>query len=137
MKIFLLWIFLFSSLSSVAQNTVIMKQDSLLNTRTNTGYHTLANNNTQNQDGTIDNIINYVNPVGNNFVFSVNSKKQIRLTVEIYSILGQRSMIKQFYPGKELSKFTMDVSSLSRGMYIVRFTDKSHQINLTRKLLKE
>lgn len=135
MRKFLLFIFLFSFLSSIAQDSLKMVNYSVLNKKINTSYQTQAN--TQSQKGNIDSIVGYVNPVGNNFVFSVDLKNQTFLTIEIFSILGQRRMIKHFNPGKGISKFSMDVSSLPRGLYIVRFTDKNRQISLTRKLLKE
>ena len=135
MKKFLLWIFLFSFLSSTAQDSLKIVNYRTGNDVNNTSYRIQAT--AQNQEEKVDNIVNYVNPVGNNFVFSVDSKSQTYLTVEIFSILGQSRMIKHFELGRGVSKFTMDVSSLPRGLYIVRFSDKNSQISLTRKLLKE
>lgn len=78
----------------------------------------------------------FVNPVGNNFDFTVNSSKRAPLTVEIFSILGQKSAEKKFLPEKGLSRFSIDVGNLPRGMYIVRFTDENRHLSFTRKLLK-
>ncbi len=135
MRKFLLSIFLFSFLSATAQDSLNMGNYNALNKGVSTNYQTRAK--AQNQEEYSDSIVNYVNPVGNNFVFTVDSKTQTYLTVEIFSILGQSRMLKHFNPGIGISKFSMDVSSLPRGLYIVRFTDKSRQISLTRKLLKE
>lgn len=137
MRKYLLCIFLFSFLYSTAQGTLKNTQLNPIKSGKSASYKTLASNDIQNQDGSIDNIVNYVNPVGNRFVFTVKSKKQTHLTVEIFSILGQRSLSKNFNPGKGISKFSMDVSGLPRGLYIVRFTNNNYRISLTRKLLKE
>ena len=133
MRKLLLWIFLFSFLSSTAQDSLKTVNFSA----SNSGNYTInrIQTETQHQDG--DAIVNYVNPVGNEFVFTINSKKPAYLTIEIFSILGQRNTIKHFSLGKGVSKFSVDVSNLPRGLYIVRFTDRNNQINLTRKLLKE
>lgn len=137
MRKFLLFIFLFSFLFAAAQDTLKMVNGNMLTNKKYGSYNISKNNNLQNSDVSEDTIVGYVNPVGNNFVFAVNSKQQTYVTVEIFSILGQRSMIKRFNTGKGLSKFSMDVSTLPRGMYIVRFTDKNGRISLTRKLLKK
>ncbi|MBE0651615.1 MAG: T9SS type A sorting domain-containing protein [Bacteroidales bacterium] len=90
-----------------------------------------------NSETTVDfDIFHFVNPVNNTFIFTVNSEKALPLKVEIFSILGQRALMKQFYPAKGFSKFTMDVSGLPRGLYIVRFTDENRHLSFTRKLLK-
>lgn len=137
MKKFLLWIFLFSFLSCAAQNKLTTRQDSVSNYGNVSHIYTGANSNYFEKIGNINNIINYNNPVDDNFIFTVNLQKQTRLTVEIYSILGIRNIVKHFEIGKGISKFSIDVSSLPRGMYIVRFTDKNRDISLTQKLLKE
>jgi exonuclease III len=79
----------------------------------------------------------FVNPVGNTFDFTVSSEGTAPLTVEIFSILGQKVMTKRFFLTKGLSKFSVDMGSLPRGMYIVRFSDENRHLNFTRKLLKK
>ncbi len=79
----------------------------------------------------------FVNPVGNRFDFSVSSEKTAPLKVEIFSILGQRMLVKQFQTSHGTSQFSLDMTNLPRGMYIVRFTDQNRNLTFTRKLLKK
>lgn len=81
--------------------------------------------------------IHFVNPVANNFTFNVNLEKRTPLTVEIFSILGQKIITKHFFTDQGISNISLDVSNLRKGLYIVRFTDKNRDMSFTRKMLKE
>lgn len=88
------------------------------------------------RDTNFDNV-SFANPVGNNLEFTIDANKKTPLTVEIFSILGQRSLMKHFLPGPGQSRFNINVSDLPKGMYIIRFTDESRHFRFTRKLLKK
>ncbi len=79
--------------------------------------------------------LNFTNPVDNVLNFKVDAAKTTSLNVEVFSLLGQKVMQQKFFVSKGDSQQTMDVSSLIKGLYIVRFTE-SNGHRFSRKLLK-
>jgi len=79
--------------------------------------------------------LNFTNPVNNALNFKVDAAKITSLKVEVFSLLGQKVMQRKFSVPKGHSHRTMDVSSLLKGLYILRFTE-SNGHSFSRKLLK-
>ncbi len=79
--------------------------------------------------------LDFTNPVNNVLNFKVNAAKTTSLKVEVFSLLGQKVMQREFSVSKGDSQLTMDVSNLFKGLYILRFTE-SNGHSFSRKLLK-
>jgi endonuclease/exonuclease/phosphatase family metal-dependent hydrolase len=79
--------------------------------------------------------LDFTNPVNNVLNFKVDAAKTTSLKVEVFSLLGQKVMQRKFSISKGNSQQTMDVSSLIKGLYILRFTE-SNGHSFSRKLLK-
>lgn len=79
--------------------------------------------------------LNFTNPVNNVLNFKMDAAKTTALKVEVFSLLGQKVMQRDFSVSKGHSHRTMDVSSLLKGLYILRFTE-SNGHSFSRKLLK-
>ena len=71
----------------------------------------------------------YPNPVSD--VLNIKNQAVGKITIEIYSILGKNIIKKSF----NSSNFTLNVSTLNRGIYILKLTEDNHTI--TRKLIKK
>jgi len=81
--------------------------------------------------------IRFTNPVSSTAHFTVQVRNQANLLVEVYSLLGQREMHHQFSLDRGWQHFNMDMSSLPKGLYIVRFTDQKRNIRYSQKLIKQ
>lgn len=70
----------------------------------------------------------YPNPTVGNYIQIINKE---RVTVKIYSILGKELLKKTIYPENS----QLDISSINRGIYIVKISNNSSSI--TRKFIKK
>ncbi|MDA9008191.1 endonuclease [Flavobacteriaceae bacterium] len=70
----------------------------------------------------------YPNPTVGNYIQIINKEK---VTVKIYSILGKELLKKTIYPENS----QLDISSINRGIYIVKISNNSSSIN--RKFIKK
>jgi endonuclease/exonuclease/phosphatase family metal-dependent hydrolase len=81
--------------------------------------------------------VRFTNPVSNQVNFTVHVNHEAKLSVEIYSLLGQSELKKQFTLDRGWQHFNMNISSLPKGLYIVRFTEKDKHISYSQKLIKQ
>jgi len=79
--------------------------------------------------------LSFTNPVKNVFSFNVNADKSMTLQVEVFSLVGKKVMQRQYSLEKGQSQQTMNIGSLPKGLYILRFTE-SNGHSFSRKLLK-
>ena len=79
--------------------------------------------------------IQFRNPVADRLNLRFNVNKPTTATIEIYSLLRQQILMKKERLQKGRNQLDMNVSSLLKGMYIVRFTD-GDGLSQSRKMLK-
>jgi len=79
--------------------------------------------------------LKFSNPVKDVLNFSVHVSKPLTLRVEVFSLVGKKVMQEQFSLPQGISKQTMDVDNLPKGLYILQFTEPNG-VSFTRKLLK-
>lgn len=79
-----------------------------------------------NNEGNIENLTIYPNPVSDGKLYIV-TKNNITKQIEIYNVLGKK-ILSETISGKEL-----DVSKIKSGIYIIKITENS--IITTRKLI--
>lgn len=80
-------------------------------------------------------VIQLASPVVNQLNLRLGVNKTTVVTIEIYSLLGQRMMMKKQLLQSGHNRIEMNVSSLPKGMYIVRFTD-GDGLSQSRKVIK-
>ena len=79
--------------------------------------------------------LSFANPVNNTLDLKIDAARQTKLTMEVFSLVGQKVMQKEFMVSQGFSRQAIDVSHLQKGLYILRFTEPDGY-NLSRKLLK-
>ncbi len=79
--------------------------------------------------------LSFVNPVKDVLSIKVNADKATTLQVDVYSLVGKIVLQRRFTVGRGFSHQSMNVSSLPKGLYILRFTE-SNGNSFSRKLLK-
>jgi len=79
--------------------------------------------------------LSFTNPVKDVLNFKVNADKAITLNVEAFSLVGKVVMQHRFTVDKGTTRQSMNVSSLPKGLYILRFTETNGH-SFSRKLLK-
>jgi len=80
-------------------------------------------------------VVQLTNPVIGQLNLRLGVNKTTVATIEIYSLLGQRMMMKKQQLQSGQNQLEINVSSLPKGMYIVRFTDDDG-LSQSRKMIK-
>ncbi len=81
-------------------------------------------------------MIRFPNPVsGDRLNIHLNVSINTKATIEIYSLLGKRVLKQQAKLQNGQNQLNIDISSLNKGMYIIRFTD-ANGLSQSRKLIK-
>ncbi len=79
--------------------------------------------------------LHFSNPVKNRVDFDFRVDKNMKLGVEVFSLVGTKVMQKQFFLQKGTSRLSLDIGNLPDGLYILRFTEPNGN-RFSRKLLK-
>ncbi len=80
--------------------------------------------------------VRVVNPAGNELKLTLSAKKPTRLEVNIISITGQILINKRFNINPGQTTYSIPVSSLKPGLYLVRLTD-GQSVTVVRKMVKK
>jgi hypothetical protein len=80
--------------------------------------------------------VRMVNPVENELKLFLSVKKHTNLKVDIISITGRMLLTKQLSVMAGQTTFTIQVSGLPPGLYLVRFTDEK-SVAVVRKMVKK
>ncbi len=71
----------------------------------------------------------YPNPANEKLNISLNKKDNRTLQIEIFSVTGSRKHMEKIEQGAGIFDISIDVSSLPKGMYIVRINDGEDSVN--------
>ena len=79
--------------------------------------------------------LTFTNPVNSLLNFKLNTDKALNLKIEIFSLVGKKVLQHNFSIKNGSSRQSLNISSLPKGLYILRFTE-SNGSSFSRKLLK-
>ena len=75
----------------------------------------------------------YPNPASNQFTIDITAMDNVNVNLEIYNVLGEKVQSTLLQQQQSI----VDISSLQKGMYLVRITDSNNNILSVQRLVKE